>query len=90
MKNFFLIIILDDIFIGFVVMNLIVLDSDSGCNGYVMYLLVENLWENDYLYLFYVIFISGVIIILDKFKLNVFLVKYRFFVIVSDYGILSR
>ena len=89
-KNLFSTTISDDIPIGFVVMDLTALDSDSGCNGYVTYSLAENLRENDHLHLFHVIPTSGAIITLDKLKLNAPLVKYRFSVIASDHGIPSR
>lgn len=75
-KNLYFVEMLENVFIGYIVINVIVYDKDEekDLNGWVIYFLVESLWVIDKLVnnIFIVNDIIGVILILKKLKLNVF------------------
>lgn len=73
-KNLYFVEMLENVFIGYIVINVIVYDKDKDLNGWVIYFLVESFWVIDKLVnnIFIVNEIIGVILILKKLKLNVF------------------
>lgn len=75
-KNLYFVKMLENVFIGYIVIYVIVRDKDEDkdINGRVIYFLVESSWVIDKLVnnIFIVNDIIGVILILKKLKLNVF------------------
>lgn len=90
-KNSYSAEMLENVPIGYTVINVTAHDKDKGSNGLVTYSLFESPWATDKLAnnIFTVNDITGAISTLKKLKLNASQVKYKFQVKASDKGIPS-